>query len=527
MNRSAVSLSTLWLALTVSLLYAAYFVLRYGGLWTENDTSVFSLVGSQTVQTGNALFSQQYAHGFGYPAWMASLSLLTGLPVPVLNTVVLPYAGATLLVLTAFLAYRSLLGSVRASLVAVALLFAVPDLMFSVLRGNHEKLTIVLMLAALYALFKGFAAMERGSGAHFAFWVLLFYALVFTNATVNDYFASTFALASTLTLASAAMLSRHAGGVSRRAMLRFALSVAVSWLLVWFVILFVFPPAAQDVRLLATVGDRIRSLFLTLQASSNPYSAPAQQWATPLISAVLAVFRWILFAGSFAVWIVALWPIAIRRKPASLGRLFLLSLYGAFGLIVAVSIPVDFTNLYAGTNLELRNFTPFALLVAPLLATFLDKRLPVARPIRVLPARPKHRIAWALVGVAFSGVVLLGLLKGTLDPIVSNQWLFYSAAEHQSLTAFARMSAGGFIWTGPDNRLPDVVTASSLANRGDSQVAAFAVQIQERDWLRSPQIVASARSQRFPIPPYNKQNRIYDNGGAQIYRKQPRTPFQN
>jgi hypothetical protein len=620
------SLETLWLALIIGLLYAGYFVLRYGGIWTENDTAFFSQVTALMLRAGNVGFAHQYTHGFGYPAWLGSLSLLTGISVPVLNTVVMPYVGAVFLIMAAFLAYRTLLGATGAGFLATSLLLATSDVFFSVLRGNHEKLDIAFMLVAIYALFKGFEAMGRGSAMDLLIWVVLFYTLIFGNASVNDYFASTFVFAATLTLPCGYVLLRYHRDpeAQRPAMVRFTITVAVSWLLVWWVMLYVFPAAGSDFRLVHTAGEKLRDLFLSLQVSSNPYVAPGQQWAGPAVSIVLGAFRWLLFGGSFIVWITQLLRVFVRRTRFTLAQLFLLALYGAFGLVVAISIPVDFVGLQAGTNLELRNFTYFALVAAPLLAWGLREIDPAssaaitwvarhvrgaqpapyergddgcpfwamaiksqshlclspkhdlsalspmyidaycsrvqhvhckffihaagdeararpqfervqtggvkasaAEPRKPVPVPKRRRIYSGAAGAVLVAFIVLGLLKSTVDPLVSNQWIFYTPAERQALDFFWHHRGGMTMWTGPDNRIVSVATTWHLDQTGDEQVIGYAMRPEVRDLLWSPQIAANAAEVRIVLLAIQQQDRVYDNGGSQIFRETPRTPFQN
>src|SRR5689334_12341429 len=105
-ERKVGEVSLPWTALAMALACAGYFVLRFGGLWMENDTSVFSRTAARTLQEGTIFFRDQYVHGFGYSAWLALLSALTSIPPPILDTAILPYIGALFLVLPAYLAYR-------------------------------------------------------------------------------------------------------------------------------------------------------------------------------------------------------------------------------------------------------------------------------------------------------------------------------------------------------------------------------------------------------------------------------------
>ena len=510
--------------IVIGFLYAAYFVLRYGGLWAENDTAVFTQVTRSMLQAKSVLFAGQYTHGFGYPTWLGTLSLLTGLNVSVMNTIIMPFIGVILLLVTAFVAYHTFLKSSRLAMLSVLLLFAVPDLMFTVLRGNHEKLNIALMLMALVALFRSFEVVYEGNWRAATAWIMLFYTFAFINATVNDYFASTFAVASTITLiAGAFLINRNVPAAARYRgqIVRLTSYVGATWLLVWWVMLYVFPPAGHDFQLLHGAITKITNLFLTLHTSSNPYSAPSSQWSGYVAQFLVASFRWVLFLLSLLVWVQEIWRLVFKKQQhRTLEHLFLLALYGAFGFLVAIAIPLDFTGMNAGTNLEVRNFPYFALMASPLLVWGL------AQGYRRLSLVSRRKFA-AITGGLLSLFILIGLFKSTLDPAISNQWMFYTPAEKESLTAFDRHSIDATLWSGPDNRLVYANTMLSSSTGTSSQVTGYHYASSDQDILISPEVIESSMVQHKNIPPYQQKNCIYDNGQAQIYRTVPQTLFQN
>jgi len=152
--------------------------------------------------------------------------------------------------------------------------------------------------------------------------ILLF---VFVNATVNDYFASTFALAATLTLVGGWLLLRiHVPATARyrSQITRFTSYVVASWLLVWWVMLYVFPPAGQDFALAHGALNKLVDLFLTLHTSSNPYTAPASEWAGKLDQMLVASFRWFLAVTSILIWLRELWMIIRHNQHRSFEHLF-------------------------------------------------------------------------------------------------------------------------------------------------------------------------------------------------------------
>ncbi len=509
--------------LFIGFLYATYFVTRYGGLWTENDTAVFTTVTRSMIQAKSVLFSGQYMHGFGYPTWLGTLSLLTGIKVSVMNTIVMPFLGVILLVVSAFAAYRMFLKSTRMAIVAVALLFAVPDLMFTVLRGNHEKLNIALMLMALVALFHSLKIVYEGNWRAATIWVILFYMLVFVNATVNDYFASTFAAASTLTLFAGTFLVKRnipAAEQYRTQFNRLTSYVAASWLLVWWVMLYVFPSAGHDFQLLHGALLKLTNLFFTLHTSSNPYTAPVSQWAGYFVRFLVASFRWVLFLASFTIWLQEIWRIVVKKQQRRrLEHLFLLALYGGFGFLVALAIPMDFTGLNAGTNLEVRNFPYFALMAAPVLIWGLNQTY------RRFSDESRAKIN-LVTGAFLALFILIGLFKSTLDPAISNSWIFYTPAEKQALIAFDRHTVSATLWTGPDNRLVYANSMVDASRTATSLVVGYNFMPLDTDVLISPEVIQNSLVQHKVVPSYQSKNRIYDNGSTQIYRRVPQTLFQ-
>lgn len=520
----------LWLTLLVGMLYATYFVVRYGGLWTENDTSVFSQVARQTIQARNVLFPGQYAHGFGYPAWLASLSLLTGLSVSVVDTVVMPFVGVLLAVLGGYMLYKKVLGSERRAGLSVLLLLASGDFMFTILRGNHEKLNVVFLLVAVYALLRGFDEMSARRTGPFAIWVLLFYLVVFANATVNDYFASTFVAGSAMALGVAALLMRRhnlANEEAASSMSRYALSVGVSWLLVWWVMLFVFPPAGHDFSLLKSAIQKVSQLFLSFHSSSNPYIIAHQQWAGPVVYALTAAYRWILSIVAVVAWLVEAWAIIVRRHPIDFSRLLFLLLFGAFGFLIVLAIPVDFVGLAAGANLEVRNFPYFVLFAAPMVVWGLGRAQEMLKARgRVLSSRARL-LYTNLSAVALSVFLVVGLLKSTLDPLISNQWMFYTSSERQTVQWFLQTGKHSNMWTGPDNRLVYLQSMLSSGQRTSNQLGGYTLSTVYRNWMMSPQIRVNSIVQNRPVPNTFAQDRVYDNGGAQVYHVRPATPFQS
>jgi len=527
-----------WLLYSLGILYALYFIVSQGGLWTENDTAVFIASTKATLAARNVLFPGQYSHGFGYPGWLGSLALMTGTSVTTADTLVAPFIGVTFLMVGSFLTYRTLLRHEGTAALATVLLLALPDVMFTVLRGNHEKLNVFFALTDFFVLFKGFQAVRSRKNVEILTWVLIYYALVFCNTATNDYFGSTVVFISVLTVLFLVALFRirrryfHIQSVA----LRFGASIATSWLLIWLVMLFVFPQDGQDFLLLDSVGKQLSVLFTTLAPSSNPYAEASQQWITPAVGYLTGISRDLLIAGSLVWFLIQLTRLLRRRRMPAAGEVFLLGAFFAYAMLIAVSVPIDLLGLAAGANLEVRNFNYFALMGAPVAAWGVQAmRTPGRRSRSLAPARGRARwrpirlSANFLLGAVLVVLVTGGALKATLSPVISNQWIFYSPYEREALGFFYNHNQGVNMWTGPDDRLVNLFEQSYPVDVKNDIPDGYDLDSrpQNRDILWSPIVSADVIANGYPVPDLSQMNRVYDNGGAQIYRIAPATPLQN
>jgi hypothetical protein len=485
------------------------------------------------LRAGTIFFPGQYPHGFAYPAWLGSLSLLTGVPPYVANTIILPFLGVIGFTLAAYLAYRVVLQSESMAFWATIMLFAVPDLMFSVLRGNHEKMNIFMLLILVFVLFKSFQSTESRDGAAGTSrlpFVLLFYAFTFLNATANDYFASTLSVGLLLVTGWVLLASRmrREPSVFDHQAERLWLVTATSWLVIFWVMFFVFPEAGADFALIGQAWNKVWELFLSLQPASNPYSAAAAQWSNPTVAFLGESFRWVISVGSFLGWSVSIVRWLMNRRSLAFRQHFMLALYGGLGFLITLAIPVDFAGLAAGSNLELRNFTYFALVAAPMFIVTLAMVGSLVARIRLPRLAPGYARLLKL-GMAFSlvGFVIISLMKVTLDPLVSNSFVVYSASENQAMQYFLNDAGpNAVLWGGPTSRL-SLASASRLwPNPWRVVGGGLVVPGEKMSYMESPLTRLSAIVADAPLPRYAEMNQIYDNGQARLAQPPPVSPFQ-
>lgn len=520
---------SLWWVVLLGLSFGAYFTLRYQGYWAEIDSSVFVAAIERFREVGRLSYSGAYLHGYAYVVWVAALADFTGLPVTELVQVYLPILGTLLVALFAHAAFRRLLGSDRLGVLAASVLFLVPEFVFTVARGNHEKIDISMILLALLALVQSGRELNRGTRPGvFAAWVLTYHFAVFTLSSSNTFFGTTFALATTLlTVGLGLALRLRPAGAARhgRAARRLVLTVGASWCLVLLMMWYLYPAASSQLQSYKTMFARLASLFLSFDTQSNPYAALPQEWVSRLAYRVISAFRWVLFATSFAVWLVLLARALRRPARTPTPRLFLLGLYGAFGVLLAFSIPVDFLGLAEGSNWQVRLYTYFVLFAAPLFS------LGLALALRVFRVRAAFSRARGWPGLALrAGLVafaLFSLLKATVDPVVSNLWTFYLPQEVRAMNFWAGQEEHAALWTGPRGRLnfAYATTYHTFSPRGNAFVDGPPDAGVEMA-LDSPVVRAQAAANGAGLPPLLLGNRVYDNGAVQLLRRVPQGPFE-
>lgn len=444
----------------VALLYGFATTLRYPSPWAEGDTSYFARTITSLVDHGSldpADNPHIYPQGFAYQSWAGSLVLLSGVSVERFIGVLSPVLGSLLLAITALAAFTRLLRSGRAGFLATLTLFLVPEVMFSVLRGNHEKVTLAMTLLACLALASSLPGVQDRVRPQA--WMIVYGLAITTAVATNVYFGSILVVALSLVLVATGPLVSVLPTL--RASLRplvpaLTVAVTIGWGAVALMLLVIYPPAGHLLRVVPDVLAGLGSLFETATGgsftpTSDPYASIRTDWVSSRVYQLLSLVRWILFFGSFGVWL-AFCAQALRRADLRTpARLLALALYGAFGLILGLSIPIDLIGLDIGSNLQVRIYVYFAMFSAPIFA--LGVVASFGR-IRRRWTRAPAAFALALLYVAFMAG---GFLKAVNDPLVSNVWRFYAPTEVAAIDFYLERQPNRLrsLWIGPDNRLRD------------------------------------------------------------------------
>lgn len=515
------SQSNFWVLFCLGIFYASYLVIRYRGLWTENDTAIFTHDAILTARYHSFSFATQYPHGFGYQLWLAMMHLTTGLSTGFINTTILPFVGVSLAMVLAYVTYLELTEHLALSELSTLLILVVPDIMFTLLRGNHEKLTIILILAGVYTLVR---LLKSDSAKERLLWEVAFYALMATNGVVNDYFTVVLIWGLLAYLLIGGIFAWRTGLPKTSTLRHVVRLIIISLAIIALDIGLIFPLAQTDIQLLIQTVQKVATLFTTQKAASNPLSAPVQQWADIPIYLVVSAFRWVTVFGSCLVWIVMV-VIPLRRKESlPISLLIMISMYAATATLVAIAVPIDLSGSPAGSNLEVRNYTYFALFALPFVSLGISRLVPSTR------VRPKRQKTAHVVGAVLIPIFLvMSILKATLDPAISNQWILYSPGEKQAVTFYLshRGSAPSTLWAGPDQRLRNVAatwwpgSTPWYVTGGGQPTAAYPL------WLWSPNIAANSVELKDPLPDFHGQNLVYNNGQAKIYAPRPASPFES
>ncbi len=511
--------SYLVLLIGLVVLLGLYSLLRYGGWWSELDTSTFIRYTYSIISDAKLIpAGSVYNNGYGYQVLMAWLAAFTGMPIGALQV-----AGGALLVVwvvaPAWLAYRELTRSSLAASLASLILFIQPEFLFPILRGTHEKFTRGLMFLCIYLLVR---SLRTKSVREVAFLTASFYLCSYALLSFNNFLASSFILGTILALGLIwAWQKRDKPDAEAGTNLVSKLfMVSASMLVVAFLFTFyAYPPAAYQLGILHYFIDRLALLTLNAEAAAtNPYQWINNGWVSRPAYCLVSLANWLLLALSLMVWAKQSYQWLIRRKERPQQHETLLwAFYLAFGFLGVVGILLDISGALS-SNLQLRVYPTFAMVAAPLIAMWL---------LQLKPERTRLRKgAWAGASVAMGCLMVLSMIKATNEPVLSNYWIFYTPAEYQA-TAWAesslpqqdlnvgddaRIAFGYFI---RQNGRP--VNINFISN--NSSISASDYLISEANLLFSQRVGSQLR-----ITPDSLIT--YDNGTAQIYHRRPVTPYQ-
>jgi len=517
-------LTYLWLALWVGIVSGLYFVLRYRGHWGEVDSAIFTQMVGSLPDWNRIKYPNSYSHGYAYSVWAGSLSMVWQVEVAQLQRWVTPLVGNVFLALFGYVAFKRWLGSYKLGLLAATSLFLVPELIFTVSRGNHEKLTATITLLTSLSFLRTFQlSKDISKWPVVVSWVIVHYIFVFTLVSLNAFFGAMFVYASLISygLASGVLwFFPRARRDLRPVMRRFALLVTTSLMVMFIVQWYVYPHEGESSRILASILDGFGTVRETGEANSDPYALVQHDWVSRRVYNIVSSFRFVLLGVSFLTWIVLLIRALFRLRKTSVSRLFLLTLYGSFGMLLAMGVVVDFLGLSAGSNWQVRIYTYFSAFAVPLFVLGAHSTRELFS--RFLPrAWVKHAFAALMVGF-----VVCSLLKATLDPLVSNRWIAYEVNEMRAIDFWFDNRGDDTLNVGNNMRLYFGYVMQYGWRPGTRSALETGMPPQAPHLIRSTVNAGNAVAWGVPVPAVLLDDRIYDNGETQIIHRIPRTPFQ-
>ncbi len=505
--------------LLYGLAVASYFVLRYAGQWAEGDTARITQA-IEAVQAQGTIHPTGFAyqHGYGYQSVSVAVLAITGLDPQTLQTVVYPLLAALGLGITALAFFYQVARNWYVAALGALFLFLQPDVLFVTLRGSHEKLDWPLMMIALTLLYGSVHLPPRKLAIH----VALFYGVVFGMIATNVFFASTFLAAITVSLIlGLALVTVRKQHYASNDLRRLTYVAASGGVLVFIFMVYVYPLALANLRLLETIADQVSALLLGFEIQSQPYAYIANAWISQEAYLGLTAFTWLLIAASALEWLRRGRDILTGREGLSLRESLDWLLYAGFALQVAASVLVDFAGVL-GANLQLRVFPGFTVVAVIVLA----------RGVWRLVSAPDFR-GWArraaliVTGLAVAWFSLASVFKATIEPLWSNKWMFYSVPEFAGLRWAETYVREASIWTGFDERL--IVTQQlnyGPRSTSGNRYAAFSFNPEMGYvlWSENERLLGLRRG--LAMPPVLSQDRVYDNGDVQLYHRRALSPYQ-
>jgi hypothetical protein len=480
----------------------------------EGDTSRITRT-IEVMQVEGTIYpvGQAYLHGFGYQAVSVFLMTATGLDSHTLQTIVYPFLAMAGLGLTSFAFFSQVMRDRRGAILATLFLFMQPDVLFVTLRGSHEKLDWPLMMIALMLLHRSVGHSPR----QLMIYVGLFYLTISAMIAVNVFFASTFLVAVTFSL----VLGLAMFALQKR---REALPPTNLWRLIYIsgacvVLIFVFmtyvyPLATANLRLLASILDKVSALLLSFEIEGQPYAYIASGWVSPEVYLALTAFTWLLILASFAEWLWRGKRILAGRESLGLRESLDWLLYAGFAFQVALSVVVDFAGVLA-SNMQLRVFPGFTVLAVGLAGRGL---------LRVL-SQPwcrghMRRAVLTLTTLAIAWFVLASVLKASIEPALSNKWIFYTPAEQSALLWTDRSLRKATIWSSLDERLKVAFDFNyGFLSTSGNRFSGFDFESGDQYVLYSDTERRRSVQLKLAMPDVADWNAIYDNGEVQLHAR--------
>lgn len=506
-----------WPILMVTLLIGVYFVARYAGHWTENDTASMTEAIRSVSQEGQLVPEEGFLYSNGYAYQVISTFLLdfTGLDAASLQQLVFPFEIVLLAVPVCVLLFE-ITGSKPGAVFGSIFLFTQPEFLFVVLRGSHEKFGRLFMILALYLLLRSFK--WQGKLHTFATYVVLFYLAVYGQLSSNFLIGFSFVAALAFGLAAGAILESrliHLRKITGAITQRLAISTLTCVVIAYILAFYLYLPAQSDLHVLNGVLAKIRGLTLGTE-TTNIYPGVLLAWINPYVYFLINLANWLVILVSFPLWC---WQgigwLVRKQSPRSQSLWLLWLLYGAFGFQAVIAILSDASGLFG--NLQHRLFPSFVLLAVAIITDALSHQVFKWQSTR------SQRIA---LGILLFVLAAFSLIKSTNEPSLVNYWSFYTTPELKAMQWFDQNIEDASLWAGFTGRLPEAMRLVQGKSSANNTIYFRNQEIFKPYFLISDLISQQSSFLLQMLPVSSGEDKIFDNGSTQIYHRRPRTPYQ-
>lgn len=508
----------LFTLIALGLSMATYWMVRYGGWANEGDSVRLLLAAQGTAIEGTIEPTfHAYSNGFSYPAILTMLAVLTGLPVEQIQQAGSLWLG--IIVFIAFLTYRQLLNHWRATGLAVLFLLIQPDFIFYVLRNSHERITWTLGLLVLWLWARIYSSINISRFHVFA--VIILYLLLWAMVTSNVYLASTIVTTYALGMIGLMILERLGTRTTLQNGRQFTGKMwfipFIGLVMVFLFINYVYQPAANYYHTLNSFFDRLAALFFAGEEIKDPYAYVQSAWRNTPIYLLLTFFQWLIALLAATAWLRDGRELLVYKAQLPSGRLILWFLFLGFVVQLVPAVILDFAGVFS-SNLQVRLFTPLALITSAYAATWLQV-IEIQRVPRIITAG----ITICLAITASTAA----LVKSSADPLAANQWLFYETSEITAAIWIDDNLRNGEVWIDTLPHLRDVLYAQrGYLWRPSNNYRITASNVTPTHVLWSKLTVTQALFSGATLPVISNHHRIYHNGNTEIYQRRPVTQFQ-
>ena len=428
----------------LGLLTHIYFVLRYEIRWIEWDTAATTRTIAATISENSLSPSIPYQSGFGYQAFTSIICQVVDVAPQDIQQIIMPLSVGILPAILAAVFFRSILGRGWAWAAAGAVLCIQPELILTTSRGSHEKITLIMTVLILLmlsiSLGRNSQAIPYGKSAIKITILIAIATLALTNAF--------FAFSVLVSLVAGFSILRYMKSFGAfKPIPHLTKFIAVAGFLMVGAVIILYAPASSLISVASSYTERFVLILSGELTEGSPYASVSDSWS----SQKLWIASNLLTFAIMVISIVSFLGIVSNRK-SKIRHRFVANLYMGVSFMLLFAITLDFIGGGSIENLQIRWLPIWAILAVPMCF------------VSFAGFRKRHRafgsfsLTKVLTSLALSGLLVispLSLMRATLDPNVSNVWMFYSQTEESSVEWIDDFGIGD-VWGGVDYRIGSI-----------------------------------------------------------------------